>query len=366
MRGINSDSIDLIYLDPPFNSNQNYAAPIGSEAAGAAFKDAWTLNDLDVVWHNQIADVNLPLYRVIEASGYTHGDGMKSYLIMMAVRLLEMHRILKSTGSIYLHCDPTASHYLKTLMDAIFGRDNFRNEIVWSYGLGGSSRRIFSKKHDILLFYTKSDQYKFDKPQVPATSIRMKGQMKGATDVWDIPSINNMALERTGYPTQKPLKLLERVVLASSGIDDIVLDPFCGCATTCIAAEQLGRQWIGIDISPKARELVQQRAIRELGMIGGIQSTSRTDIPQRTDLLPPPSLQQSKQVLYGLQSGYCEGCGVHFQVRNLTVDHIIPISRGGTDHLENLQLLCQACNSTKGDRPMEYLKARLNRYALIP
>ena len=116
MRGMNSETVDLIYLDPPFNSSRDYAAPIGSEAAGAAFKDTWTLSDVDEAWHGEIADRDPTLYAIIDAAGHAHGKGMKSYLIMMAVRLLEMRRLLKSTASIYLHCDPTASHYLKTLL----------------------------------------------------------------------------------------------------------------------------------------------------------------------------------------------------------------------------------------------------------
>ena len=131
MRGMNSDTVDLIYLDPPFNSNRNYSAPIGSKAAGAAFKDTWTLSDIDNAWHGEVADRDPILYTIIDAAGLSHGKGMKSYLIMMAVRLLEMRRLLKETGSIYLHCDPTAGHYLKMLMDAIFGARNFQNEIVW-------------------------------------------------------------------------------------------------------------------------------------------------------------------------------------------------------------------------------------------
>ena len=130
MRGMNSENVDLIYLDPPFNSNRTYSAPIGSEAEGAAFKDTWTLDDVDVAWHGEIADKQPALYSIIDAAGLAHGKGMKSYLIMMAVRLLEMNRLLKTTGSIYLHCDSTASHYLKLLMDCIFGKSNFRNEIA--------------------------------------------------------------------------------------------------------------------------------------------------------------------------------------------------------------------------------------------
>ena len=151
LRDIDTESVDLIYLDPPFNSNRNYAAPIGSEAAGAAFKDTWTLSDVDNAWHGEIADREPALYQAIHAAELTHGKSMKSYLIMMAVRLLEMKRVLKKTGSIYLHCDPTASHYLKGLMDAVFGKDNFRNEIVWqrtnTHGLG----KQFGRVHDTIL-----------------------------------------------------------------------------------------------------------------------------------------------------------------------------------------------------------------------
>ena len=156
MRGMNSESVDLIYLDPPFNSNRNYAAPIGSEAAGAAFKDTWTLNDVDEAWHGEIAEREPTLYAIIDAAGHAHGKGMKSYLIMMAVRLMEMQRLLNPTGSIYLHCDPTASHYLKTLMDAIVGQGNFRSEITWRRinptGRGG---KRFANNSDNILYYTK-------------------------------------------------------------------------------------------------------------------------------------------------------------------------------------------------------------------
>ena len=131
MRGINSACIDLIYLDPPFNSNQDYAAPIGSIAAGAAFKDTWTLSDIDVHEHGELADRSPAAYSVIEAARNASGKGMMSYLIMMAVRLIEMERILKPTGSIYLHCDDTAAHYLKLMMDSVFGVGNLRAQIVW-------------------------------------------------------------------------------------------------------------------------------------------------------------------------------------------------------------------------------------------
>lgn len=127
LRGMNSESVDLIYLDPPFNSNRNYSALVGSAAAGAAFKDTWTLSVMNVDWMGLIADEEPAIYKTLEAAGLTHGKGMQSYLCIMAVRLLEMRRVLKDTGCVYLHCDPTASHYLKLVTDAVFGRTSFRN-----------------------------------------------------------------------------------------------------------------------------------------------------------------------------------------------------------------------------------------------
>ena len=163
MRGMNSESVDLIYLDPPFNSKANYAAPIGSEAAGAAFKDTWTLSDVDIAWLDLIEAKHPRLNRVIQAA-MSNSD--KSYLVYMAVRLLEMMRILKPTGSIYLHCDPTMSHYLKLVLDAVFGKQNFRNEIVWAYTQGGRSLKGFARKHDVILRYTKSKDFLFNSDDV--------------------------------------------------------------------------------------------------------------------------------------------------------------------------------------------------------
>ena len=159
MRGMNSESVDLIYLDPPFNSKTNYAAPIGSKAAGAEFKDTWTLSEIDIAWLDLIDTRHPALNRVIQAA-MTNSD--KSYLIYMAVRLLELHRILKPTGSVYLHCDPTMSHYLKLVMDAIFGNQNFRNEIIWHYRRWTGKAKRFQRLHDVILFYTNSDEHKFN------------------------------------------------------------------------------------------------------------------------------------------------------------------------------------------------------------
>lgn len=161
LRNMNSESLDLIHLDPPFNSNQDYSAPIGSKAAGAAFKDAWTLSDVDLLEHNRLKVENETLYALIYASRRAHSKGMFSYLMMMAPRIVEMRRVLKNTGSIYLHCDPTASHYLKTLMDAIFGATNFRSEIVWRRSNAHNKlSKQYGPIHDVLLFYSKGSKFR--------------------------------------------------------------------------------------------------------------------------------------------------------------------------------------------------------------
>ena len=414
LRGLNSETVDLIYLDPPFNSNRDYAAPIGSKAAGAAFKDTWTLDDLDVAWLGLIADRHPGMYRVIEAAGVSHSKGLKSYLCMMAVRLLEMHRVLAPSGSIYLHCDPVASHYLKLLMDAIFGKDNYRNEVIWHYkSFHGNVKRYFPRKHDVLFVYNKSTEWTFNRlfeedntdtidhkrwfdylidgryifgRNMPTQDsrfvrflnrwIRENGRDPGPNDVvyevvgqaldtvWDIKPVDPKdKRERIGYPTQKPLALLERVIRASSNVGDVVLDPFCGCATACVAADNLQREWIGIDISPKAVELVRMRLRDALGgLYHAGMVTERADIPMRTDIEVPIPYRLNKHVLFGQQEGLCAGCRSEFPYRAFEVDHVIPQSRGGTDHIDNLQLLCSSCNRIKGNRTMEYLMARLAEF----
>ena len=162
LRGMNDDCVDLIYLDPPFNSNRDYEAPIGGKAEGASFKDRWSMSDAKEVWHGEIAEQSPALYEVVRAAGIAHGTKMKGYLIWMAVRLLEMERVLKPTGSIFLHCDDTASAYLKMLMDSIFGQTNFRNEIIWQRTKGRDWGNRFGRVHDTILFYTMSDDYTWE------------------------------------------------------------------------------------------------------------------------------------------------------------------------------------------------------------
>lgn len=214
-------SVDLAYLDPPFNTGQSQSASNGS------YDDCW--------------------------------ESVEAYLAFLTPRVQAIHRVLKPTGSILLHCDWRTSHHVRLMLDEVFGSANFVNHLIWRYGLGGSSPRRFARKHDDIFFYGKSEAHYFDPPMVPATSARMKGQMKKATDVLDIPSLNNMAAERVGYPTQKPLALLELLVAACCPAGGVVLDPFCGSGTTLIAAQRTGRRCLGIDRNPQAIALTTQR-----------------------------------------------------------------------------------------------------------
>ena len=263
LRGINTGCIDLIYLDPPFNKKKVFTAPLGSSAEGAAFSDIFKAKDIKDEWVKSIEYENPELHACLAGVKTFSNQYNYCYLVYMAIRIIECHRILKDRGSLYLHCDPTMSHYLKIVMDCVFGEKQFRNEIVWCYKFGGSSRKQFARKHDVILYYSKLDNWVFNEQLMREFETDSNwGQRKDGkllTDWWYIPTLNTMAKERTGYPTQKPLALLERIITASSNKGDMVLDPFCGCATTCVAAEKLGRQWLGVDVSHRAYELVNQR-----------------------------------------------------------------------------------------------------------
>ena len=435
---MNSASVDLIYLDPPFNSNRTYSAPIGSKAAGAAFKDAWTFDDADRVYLALLQERDPTMFAIIEAARLAHGKGMAAYLSMMAQRLIEMRRVLKETGSIYLHCDDVAVHYLKMVMDCVFGSSLFRSEIIWKRSVPHNDSKGYGRVADRLLFYgaainadavrmpldpsyvSKFYRHKDSRGTYRAGPLTTKGLSGGGyhydfhghggpwrypearmkeleaddrvhlpkkaggvpssklylhenkgqvpSNVWtDIPAVQGSSKERTGYPTQKPLALLDRIIKASSNEGDVVLDPFCGCATAAVAAERQQRQWIGIDISAKAAELVHSRLhgiLDEVPMYRDGEVIHRTDQPGRTDMgkIPPP--RSHLDLLWGQQSGFCGGCGEWFQKRNMTIDHIVPRAHGGTDHLENLWLLCGACNSSKGTRTQEqFLRERMKRHA---
>jgi len=290
--------VDLIYLDPPFNSsrvyNMIYSGGKGKSATQKAFHDMWSLtsqNQQMVLQFEAILDDIPDISQFVKdflktwiaplKNGTIEDQKMVIYLIYMTQRLALMKRVLKSTGSIYFHCDPTASHYVKIIMDGIFGKKNFKNEIIWAYRTGGSSKCHFSRKHDDILFYSKNKNYFFNTQKEKAYT-KAKGRRPGIInygaghaeffedekgvynlvnlrDIWEIPYINSQSKERRGYPTQKPLALLNRIIKASCPDDGIVLDPFCGCGTALISAIQNHKKWIGVDISYDALDIIKQR-----------------------------------------------------------------------------------------------------------
>ncbi|MCO4093070.1 MAG: site-specific DNA-methyltransferase [Sphingorhabdus sp.] len=353
---IASESVDLVYLDPPFNSNANYnilfksPAGVGADSQIEAFEDTWHWNEkAEAAFHDVMTSGNTDVAELLRAMrGFLKENDMMAYLAMMAVRLLELHRVLKPTGSLYLHCDPTASHYLKLLLDGVFGPRCFRNDIIWKRRYGSFSTVHESKKWgactDNIFFYTKSDlaafrpQYSFSDPSYnsyvektfkhvdeqgrryriadlanpaprPNLMYEYKGykppangwaisrekmekweeegrlhfpkspdgriqrrrffeELKGkpVQSLWDdVEMISSQAQERLGYPTQKPLALLERIINASSNEGDVVLDPFCGCGTAVDAAQKLGRRWIGIDVTHLSIGLIERRLVDRYG-----------------------------------------------------------------------------------------------------
>jgi len=374
---------------------------------------------------------------------------MKAYLVFMTPRLVEMQRILKPTGSLFLHCDPHASHYLKQLLDSIFGYSNFRNEIIWQYGKMSNTSVNFPRNHDVILRYTKTDTYFFTpikgaeseyrnrykrflepdnrvlfksvkqstdklilgrirkiekelgRPVADAdTLFDFNSEFKVQSDVIYVSIIKSNSKERTGWPTQKPLELLRKLILSSTEERAMVLDPFAGCATTCIAAEELGRQWAGIDIDSQALEVTVDRlkqvaeernAVRgdrkkakatddQIQMVGmqldpttGAWTAPQVIVsetpPRRTDPHRPTRTKNSvlRKILWdGLdchddgERRFCPGCSRAKYFDDFDLDHIHPKAKGGADIDENIQLLCGSCNSIKSStKTMEELKEKL-------
>ena len=395
---MNSESVDLIATDPPFNKSKDFHATPDSLAAGAKFQDRWSWErDVHQEWVDQITDDHPKLMEAIESARYAHSDGMGAFMCFMAVRLLEMRRTLKSTGSIYLHCDHTASHYLKAVMDAVFDRRNFRNEIIWCYAGGGIPAEDFPRKHDTIFRYSKSKVYTYNpvyRSYSPGTVQRGRTAVKGkyfeiglrkegtpVNDWWtDVPKITSPTdPEKYGFPTQKPLALYERIIEVSSNPGDMVLDPFVGCATTPVAAERLERQWGGgVDIWDKAHRAVIERLQKErllapddddsddLFPVGRIHYA--TVPPERTDdgetaapflraklkVAPPKGPKMSRTEMYrfllGQHGAKCQGCDRTFDdPRYLELDHNTPRSDGGLNHISNRILLCGPCNKLKSN-----------------
>ena len=425
MRAMNSESVDLIATDPPFNKGKDFHATPDSVAAGAKFQDRWSWEtDVHEEWVDQIKDDYPHVMNVIQGSRSSYGDDMGAFLCFMAVRLISMRRLLKPTGSIYLHCDPTASHYLKELMDAVFGKKNFRNEIVWCYTdpAGRRNTEYYKRTHDIIFWYSKDHRHcttnkvakaplsdstirrygKYFDENGQVTYERLKASSPGAfqslksvpadlSEVWLDKNLGTTASdwwtdfipvkrkgkgqtsESTGYPTQKPLSLYARIIETSTHKDEIVLDPFAGCATTLVAAERLDRKWVGIDLWDKAHEVIVERLSSE-GVLGKDLSFSFNEVtltttpPDRTDdgevsapyLRPKTMIKEPEGPKYTRQQMYdhlldqygsrCQGCDRWFDdSRYLELDHNTPRSDGGLNHISNRILLCGPCNRLKSN-----------------
>ena len=512
LRSLNNECIDLIAIDPPFAANETFTGsprpPISDaelaeektlshkhgvqhdEGRETTVSDIWTWDaNVHPNWLNRIEDDYPPVFKVVQAVEACASENEAAYIAFMAVRLIECHRVLKPTGSIYVHCDIHADSYLRMLMDAIFGADNFVTEIVWkrtsAHSDGRQGRRQHGRIHDVILFYGKSDKrtwntvytpydqeyidrsYRYVEPEtgrryrlgdltgpggaakgnpsyevmgvtrywrysrermqslidegrvvqtapgrVPAYK-RYLDEMPGVPlqDLWtDIGNISSRASERTGYATQKPLALYERIIQASSNPGDVVLDIFAGCATTAVAAENLGRQWVACDMAYRSWTMLKRRfALNGVALsdmtdattdaLEGKQpqlsrATSYTigpnDLPRRDDGDPEPfhnlavtkrggrnrkrttrssswsgriSKDEAKDLLVNEFGAECWGCGWEapkfpngeYDLALLEVDHIwarndVHTDDGGSDELYNLALLHSTCNKLKSNR----------------
>ncbi len=443
LRGMNSETVHLIATDPPFNKNRDFHATPDSLASGARFQDRWSWErDVHEEWTDSIIDDWPAVWEVITAARVAYGDDMGAFLCWLGVRLMEMRRVLRQDGSLYLHIDHTAHAYVKCLMDAIFGRKSFRNAIVWAYGKAARGAKGIAKQyarnHDTILFYSRSNKWTFNPPLgnhvLSVENARKKGFRKDErgwfktaprgdyTDEsikrleseeriyrtrtgtirirYDLPEENGKVVEqyrygsvwddipdmmhapkseRQKYPTQKPIALYRRIIEASSNEGDIVLDPFCGCATTPVAAEQLKRQWVGMDIWDGAKDIVLKR-LREEWLVTPEEGENlmfphivhvETAPPVRSDDndMAAPSFRlkiqrpvQAWQKIshkgmmnilaqaQGTSGGViCAGCGRVLEVEFMQLDHIQPKADGGKNHITNRILLCGPCNRRKRD-----------------
>ena len=386
MLGMESDMVDLIYTDPPFKTETFRKGKTEKHS----FTDTWSDVQVDFAHAINLKFQYPEMWRMICLAERIHSPAMHSYLAFMAPRLVQIHRILKPTGSLYLHCDPNANSYLRMLLDCVFGENNMRNEIIWHYKTSSSkSDKHFIKNTDSIWLYAKSKRHTINVQKEPWTD---KTLVKWQTDdagriyrtnagkryyidpegkrmdnVWNI-TLSSRSKERTGYNSQKPLALVNRVIKASSNEGDLVMDPFCGCATTCMSAAGLRRRWIGIDQNEEAIAIFRDRLAGDLTTFA-----FDTNMPADAKLQKPIAIpkrkvsgyekiskKKAKLILVRADYGtynhtFCKGCLDKIDEKHLTVDHILAQNKGGLDEIENLQLLCTTCNSKKGTNDMDFL-----------
>ncbi len=295
---VKDESVQMCYIDPPFNSNRKYFQiylNLGKEdkAQAQAFTDTWTWDKKAETGYAEIVETGSGKFSdqtifLIQGLENVLGKGnLLAYLVHITLRAREIHRVLKPNGTFFLHCDPTASHYLKIILDSIFctAGGDFLNEIIWCYRQGGRGETHYPKKHDVIFLYSKTKDWYFnaDSVRVPyegtggyqtsGKGVTIKGKTyfpnpkgKIPEDWWDIPALAPMDKERLGYPTQKPESLLERIIKCSTQKGDVVLDAYCGCGTTVAVCEKLGRKWIGIDVTYQAVSLILKRLEDSVGL----------------------------------------------------------------------------------------------------
>lgn len=422
MDGLESNIVDLIYLDPPFNAKKNFVNifKVKNKKIRLEFRDIWNPSPDDNIIMEIINEKNQYLHDYINTIGDVAGLKFKSYLTYMGIRLLEMHRILKRNGTIYLHCDKTVGHYLKGVMDCIFGINNFRNEIIWYYGKMAKVGKNFSSNHDTILRYSKSGNYKFQPIKATESEYKkrfaryLKGnrvhygsvknskdklvlsriekikeklgrklkdkdvlfnfdkEFKIQSDVIYVPKIKGNAAEWLGYPTQKPLDLLKKIIQSSSKKNDLVFDPFAGGGTTLVAANELDRRWIGCDIAGASVPILNGRIKQGVRSAQSITIGKGTKKKVSTSVHYPSNLPDRKRKSETVASrklrnilAYeqidkakfeCPGCGESLTLKHFHVDHRIPKSRKGSNSKENRMLLCGPCNLSKGKKTWEEWK----------
>ena len=318
MRGINSSSIDLIYFDPPFGLKSSITRSMNLDTG---FEILWSSSDISASDNGELADRAPGLYDILRLSKQTHSKELYNYLVFLSIRLLETYRILKKTGSIYVHCDSLSSHYLKLAMDNIYNSRYYQAEIVWSHKSTGLSLLHWSKNHDLLLHYSKSDNFTHNVLTNPDTSSPIR-------DIWE--DVSTHPKDRINTPGKRPLPLLDRIIRASSNESDIFLDPFCGYGTGLIVADNLSRLWAGIDINPKSLDSLNLQLSDQLFN----PLTIEDHAPIRTDMGSTLTPRTKKHELYGHQQGTCIHCNLYFQFTDMYISTI---------NIE--QLLCIHCYS---------------------